>query len=47
MSKGSISKKEIPTPEKGIRKNEEEEEEEDFVTDSVRKLLDTPSYNTS
>jgi hypothetical protein len=28
MSKGSISKKEIPTPEKGIRKNEKEEEEE-------------------
>jgi hypothetical protein len=27
MSKGSISKKEIPTPEKGIRKEEEEEEE--------------------
>jgi hypothetical protein len=25
MSKGSISKKEIPTPEKGIRKKEEEE----------------------
>jgi hypothetical protein len=25
--KGSISKKEIPTPEKGIRKNEKEEEE--------------------
>jgi hypothetical protein len=25
MSKGSISKKEIPTPEKGIRKNEKEE----------------------
>jgi hypothetical protein len=29
MSKGSISKKEIPTPEKGIRKKEEEEEEEE------------------
>jgi hypothetical protein len=29
MSKGSISKKEIPTPEKGIRKKEKEEEEED------------------
>jgi hypothetical protein len=28
MSKGSISKKENPTPEKGIRNNEEEEEEE-------------------
>jgi hypothetical protein len=27
MSKGSISKKENPTPEKGIRKKEEEEEE--------------------
>jgi hypothetical protein len=27
MSNGSISKKEIPTPEKGIRKNEKEEEE--------------------
>jgi hypothetical protein len=26
MSKGSISKKEIPTPEKGIRNNEKEEE---------------------
>jgi hypothetical protein len=26
MSKGSISKKETPTPEKGIRKKEEEEE---------------------
>jgi hypothetical protein len=26
MSKGSISKKEIPTPEKGIRKKEKEEE---------------------
>jgi hypothetical protein len=29
MSKGSINKKEIPTPEKGIRKEEEEEEEEE------------------
>jgi hypothetical protein len=27
MSEGSISKKEIPTPEKGIRNNEKEEEE--------------------
>jgi hypothetical protein len=27
MSKGSISKKEIPTPEKGIRKNEKENED--------------------
>jgi hypothetical protein len=27
MSKGSISKKEIPTSEKGVRKNEKEEEE--------------------
>jgi hypothetical protein len=26
MSKGSISKKEIPTPRKGIRENEKEEE---------------------
>jgi hypothetical protein len=26
MSKGSISKKKNPTPEKGIRKNEKEEE---------------------
>jgi hypothetical protein len=26
MSKGSISKKEIPTPEKGIRNNEKEED---------------------
>jgi hypothetical protein len=26
MSKGSISKKKIPTPEKGIRKKEKEEE---------------------
>jgi hypothetical protein len=26
---GSISKKEIPTPEKGIRNNEKEEEEEE------------------
>jgi hypothetical protein len=26
MSKGSISKKKNPTPEKGIRNNEEEEE---------------------
>jgi hypothetical protein len=30
MSKGSISKKENPTPEKGIRNNEKEEEEIDF-----------------
>jgi hypothetical protein len=29
MSKGSISKKKNPTPEKGIRKNEKEEEEEE------------------
>jgi hypothetical protein len=29
MSKGSISKKEIPTPGIGIRKEEEEEEEEE------------------
>jgi hypothetical protein len=29
MSKGSISKKENPTPEKSIRNNEEEEEEEE------------------
>jgi hypothetical protein len=29
MSKGSISKKENPTPEKGIRNNEKEEEEEE------------------
>jgi hypothetical protein len=28
MSKGSVSKKEIPTPGKGIRKKEKEEEEE-------------------
>jgi hypothetical protein len=27
MSKGSISKKKNPTPEKGIRNNEKEEEE--------------------
>jgi hypothetical protein len=27
MSKGSISKKKNPTPEKGIKKNEKEEEE--------------------
>jgi hypothetical protein len=27
MSKGSISKKEIPTPEKGVRKKEKEEED--------------------
>jgi hypothetical protein len=27
MSKGSISKEENPTPEKGIRNNEKEEEE--------------------
>jgi hypothetical protein len=30
MSKGSISKKKIPTPEKGIRKKEKEEEEEEL-----------------
>jgi hypothetical protein len=29
MSKETISKKEIPTPEKGIRKKEKEEEEEE------------------
>jgi hypothetical protein len=29
--KGSISKKENPTPEKGIRNNEEEEEEEEEI----------------
>jgi hypothetical protein len=34
MSNGSISKKEIPTPEKGIRNNEEEEEEEEEEEDS-------------
>jgi hypothetical protein len=28
MSKGSVSKNEIPTPEKGIRKNEKQEEED-------------------
>jgi hypothetical protein len=35
MSKGSISKKEIPTSEKGIRKKEKEEEEE------IRAMLPT------
>jgi hypothetical protein len=39
MSKGSISKKEIPTTEKGIRKKgkeeEEEEEEEEVFLGSV------------
>jgi hypothetical protein len=29
MSKGSTSKKEIPTPEEGVRNKEEEEEEEE------------------
>jgi hypothetical protein len=32
MSKGSISKKEIPTPGKGIRKSEKEEEEEGIIS---------------
>jgi hypothetical protein len=32
MSKGSISKKEIPTPEKVIEEEEEEEEEEKRFT---------------
>jgi hypothetical protein len=31
MSKGSISKKKNPTPEKGVRNNEKEEEEEELV----------------
>jgi hypothetical protein len=35
MSKGSISRKEIPTPEKGIRNNEEEEEEEGSVSSGI------------
>jgi hypothetical protein len=30
MSKRSVSKKEIPTPDKGIRKKEKEEEEEEL-----------------
>jgi hypothetical protein len=33
ISKGSISKKKNPTPEKGIRKNEKEEEEEEEYYD--------------
>jgi hypothetical protein len=35
MSKGSISKKKNPTPEKGIRKKEKEEEEEEDISSWV------------
>jgi hypothetical protein len=35
MSKGSISKKKNPTPEKGIRNKEKEEEEEEEEKVSV------------
>jgi hypothetical protein len=31
MSKGSISKKKNPTPEKGTRNKEKEEKEEEFL----------------
>jgi hypothetical protein len=38
MSKGSISKKKNPTPEKGIRKNEKEEEEEAYYRSVQNRL---------
>jgi hypothetical protein len=38
--KGSISKKENPTPEKGVRNNEKEEEEEDCTGCSSRSYLE-------
>jgi hypothetical protein len=39
--KGSISKKENPTPQKGIT-NDEEEEEEEEEEDSMKKLFERP-----
>jgi hypothetical protein len=39
MSKGSISKKKNPTPEKGIRNNEKEEEEKTFFLKNTYILL--------
>jgi hypothetical protein len=46
MSKGSISKKKNPTPEKGIRNNEKEEEEYFYILHVYRSAYTITEFLT-